>query len=373
MTWVPGHPLIVRNRLVAAGGWVERQDTAIMNMYRAPQIKRGDASKAKPWRDHLYHIYPDDADHIEKWFAHRVQRPGEKLNHCLMLGGAQGIGKDSLLEPLRHAVGPWNYQDVTPVQMLGRFNGFAKAVVLRINEARDLGEIDRFKFYEHVKLYAVAPPETLRVDEKNVREHYVFNVVGVVITTNYKSDGVFLPADDRRTYVAWSNSTKTDFAPEYWDRLWYFYTNQQGFEHVTAYLWEVDLEGFDPKAPPPKTPAFWDIVGSHTAPEDNELADVLDDMGSPEAVTLEAIIAHALGVGTGKPCDAAEWLRDRRNRRAIPHRMERCGYVPVRNPDRLADGNWKVGGKRMVIYAKVTLDQEAKVAAAKTLAEGNPR
>src|SRR5256885_5563179 len=42
-------------------------------------------------------------------------------------------------------------------------------------------------------------------------------------------------------------------------------------------------------------------------------------------------------------------LRERRNRRQIPHRLEAVGYVPVRNPD-AKDGLWKVGGRRMVVY-----------------------
>jgi hypothetical protein len=37
---------------------------------------------------------------------------------------------------------------------------------LRINEARDLGDFDRFKFYDHMKAYCAAPPDVLRVDEK---------------------------------------------------------------------------------------------------------------------------------------------------------------------------------------------------------------
>jgi hypothetical protein len=32
---------------------------------------------------------------------------------------------------------------VGPKQMLGRFNGFTKSVILRMSEARDLGEFDR--------------------------------------------------------------------------------------------------------------------------------------------------------------------------------------------------------------------------------------
>ena len=38
---------------------------------------------------------------IRLWMAHRVQRPHEKINHALVLGGDQGIGKDTLLEPVQ--------------------------------------------------------------------------------------------------------------------------------------------------------------------------------------------------------------------------------------------------------------------------------
>ena len=48
-----------------------------------------------------------------------------------------------LLEPVKHAVGPWNFHDIIPSQLLGRFNSFAKAVILRVNEARDLGDAER--------------------------------------------------------------------------------------------------------------------------------------------------------------------------------------------------------------------------------------
>ena len=83
--------------------------------------------------------------------------------------------------------------------------------MLRISEARDLGEFDRFKFYDHTKNFIAAPPDVLEVDEKNLREHYIVNVVGVIITTNHKSNGIYLPADDRRHYVAWSNFNKAMF------------------------------------------------------------------------------------------------------------------------------------------------------------------
>jgi hypothetical protein len=288
-----------------------------------------------------------------------VQRPQEKINHGLMLSGPQGIGKDSLLEPVKHAVGPWNFIEVSPQQMLGRFNGFLKCVVLRVSEAKDMGEVDRFKFYDHLKTYLAAPPDVLRCDEKNLREHNVFNVCGVVMTTNHKTDGIYLPADDRRHYVCWSDCTKADFTEMYWNGLWGWY-EREGFGHVAAYLAGLDLSGFDPKAPPPKTEAFWAIVDANRPPEDAELADILDTIGNPDATTILRIAEAA------PDAELAGWIRDRKNRRVIPHRLEKVGYVPVRS-EYADDGLWKLYGKRQAIYAKSTLSISDRLRAAKAL------
>jgi hypothetical protein len=361
MTWCPGFPMLIKDRLVVDGGWIERADVTCFNHYREPRVVPGDATKVGPWLDHVRKIYPEDANHIITWLAHRVQRPGEKINHALVLGGLQGIGKDTLLEPVKHAVGPWNFRDVIPANLFGRFNSFAKAVILRVNEARDLGDaerVNRFTFYDHTKTYTAAPPDVLRIDEKNLREYYVFNVLGFLITTNYKTDGIYLPADDRRHYVAWSNFTKEAFTSIYWNELWnWYYTG--GFEHVAAYLAALDISAFDPKAPPPKTPAFWDIVSANTAPEDAELMDVIDKLGNPDALTVKRLIAAATG-------DIADWLMERRNRRALPHRLEHCGYASVKNPDN-KQGLWKLKDGQQNIYAKASLSPAEAIKIARGL------
>jgi hypothetical protein len=119
---------------------------------------------------------------------------------------------------------------------------------------------------------------------------------------------------------------------------------------------EKDLSSFNPHAPPPKTQAFWEIVDASRAPEDAELADAIDALGSPDALTLEQIA----GVATQT---FGEWLRDRKNARRIPHRLESCGYVAVRN-DGAKDGHWKVDGRRQVVYAKTDLSQPERMTAA---------
>ncbi|WP_126172603.1 primase-helicase family protein [Altericroceibacterium xinjiangense] len=358
MTWAPGEPQIVHDRLISDGGWIRRPDCNVFNLYRPPAKIDGDASKAGPWLEHVRRIYPDDAEHLINWLAHRVQRPHEKINHAIVMGGAQGIGKDTILEPVKAAIGPWNFAEVSPQHMLGRFNGFVKSVILRVSEARDLGDVDRFAFYDHMKTYTAAPPDVLRVDEKHVREYAVFNVCGVIITTNHKTDGIYLPADDRRHYVAWSECSRDTFPADYWTGLYCWYRDG-GIEHVAAYLATQSLDSFDAKAPPPKTPAFWDIVSSNQAPENAELADALDTLGNPNAVTIVSIAAAA--------CEEYRaFLSDRKNSRKIPHRLEECGYSVVRNRD-AKDGLFKVNGRRCAIYAKKTLSPRDAIVAAEML------
>ena len=248
--------------------------------------------------------------------------------------------------------------------MLGRFNGFVKSVILRVSEARDLGNVDRFQFYDHMKTYTAAPPDVLRVDEKHLREHYVFNCCGVIITTNHKTDGIYLPADDRRHFVAWSDCEKGDFPPEYWNGLWSWYKNG-GYAHVAAFLSRLNISSFDPKAPPTKTPAFWEIADANRAPEDAELADVIDKLGNPDALTL-----HQIKTAAESNYEFHTWICDRKNRRAIPHRLDKCGYVPVRNDADKSDGQWKIGGNRVTVYAKKALSLKERLSAASALAEG---
>jgi Family of unknown function (DUF5906) len=370
VTWFPGEPVLIRDRLVVDGGIIHRRGVATFNRYRPPRLKLDDPRKAGPWVRHARRVFGRDALHLIRWFAHRVQRPGEKINHALLLGGEQqGTGKDTLLEPVRQAIGPWNFGDISPSQFLGRFNSFGRSVILRVNEARDQGETDRFKFYDHCKTAVVTPPSTLRLDEKFQPEYYIINCLGFIITTNHR-DGIYLPPEDRRHYVAWSARRMSDYEPDYWPKLWHWYENEGGYGHVAAYLAAFDLSGFDPKAPPPKTAAFWDIVNLNASPEDHELSDVIDLLGKPDpnypgriiqpdALTMTSLIAKASGT-------LLDTMMERKNFRALKHRLSRCKYVFVSNPDR-EDGRWTIGGKQETAYAKVSLSPQEREQAVREL------
>lgn len=369
MTWAPGEVEIIGGKHLVEGGWVDKPGARTYNTYKPPKQLVGDATKAGPWLEHLRYCYPADAEHLIDWLAHRVQRPAEKINHAIVLGGAPGLGKDSILVPVREAVGAWNLVEVSPAALMGRFSPFAKAVILRINEAHDLGDINRYQFYDRTKTYIAAPPDTLVCELKGRNPFSVPNVMGVIITTNHKTDGLHLPPDDRRHYVAWSDALGEDFAKDYFDKLYaWFYAG--GIGHVAAFLRARDISAFNAKRPPPKTDAWHEIVTAGTSPERNDIGDIIRALGDPDAVTVQDIVVEAR---TSNP-SLETWLGERSSRRLIPIRMEEAGYVAARNPNEKAGGRWLVSNKLVVVYAKKTLTAAQRLEAARTrVANGRAR
>lgn len=357
-TWIPGRPQIMVDTIAKKAYIQQRRGYNAYNSYEPPAIGEGDPQEAKPWLEHIEMVYPDNANHIIQWLAHRIQRPHEKINHAIVLGGKQGIGKDTLLAPAVHAIGPWNFQEVSPNQLLGRFNGFVRSVILRVSEARDMGDSDRYALYEHLKQYTAAPPEFLRCDEKYTQEYPVKNVCGVIITTNHKQGGIYLPSDDRRHYVAWSDKDKTDFTEKYWNDLWNWYENG-GFQNVYSLLTGWDLSDFNPKAPPEKTDAFWEFVDAGRSEQDSELAHALEKMNNPTAVTMDQIKTEA-------EWSLKDWLNDRRNRSKIPHKMANIGYEKIVRKD-VNDTRFSTSCGRKLVYGNLNYSKRERIDAANKL------
>jgi hypothetical protein len=86
-------------------------------------------------------------------------------------------------------------------------------------------------------------------------------------------------------------------------------------------------------------------------------------MERPDATTLDRIKAAAT---TRADAPLKMWLDDRKNSRAIPHRLESCDYVPVRNED-ARDGLWRINGRRQAVYARTDLPLQDRILAARAL------
>jgi hypothetical protein len=115
------------------------------------------------------------------------------------------------------------------------------------------------------------------------------------------------------------------------------------------------------------------IVRAGAASEEAELADVLELLGAPlnardahgnRSGPVVTTLAKVLEVTHG---DLFEWLKDRKNRRVIPHKFEACGYAPVRNND-AKDGLWVIGGQQQVVYDRLDVSLGDRIKAAQKLA-----
>jgi hypothetical protein len=362
-TWCPGKPTIILDTIADEGGLIPTPGCKTFNMYRPPMPIDGNPDKITPWMKHGEKLWGGHWDHIVKWFACRVQHPEIKINHGLVMGSLyQGIGKDLVTAPVRRAVGEWNFKDVSATRAFKYAddqNSFLERVILRLNEAHDLGDA-RFAFYEKSKPWMAAPPETLNIVDKWIKQHSMMNLVGVIITTNHRTDGLYMDPQDRRHYCAWSDALPEQFPDEYWTDFanW---LETEGRENVAHYLATLKLDDFDPKARPPKTDFWWAMVHANQHSETAGLLDVLDTVAQfdrlgetiyPAAITIDMLAAWARA-GGHKLEEIETFLRDNGKRRQLSHRLEKLGYEAHQNT--AYEGMWKVDGKRQIIYVQRAL------------------
>lgn len=364
MGWDPAEPMIIEDRILA-DDWVRAPGCRTFNIFLPSAIVpvRGDVSL---WLEHIKMIYPAEADHIVSWFAHRVQCPGEKVNHGLVFVGDPGIGKDTVIEPVVAAIGPHNFKSVSAARFFNsEFNGYLKSVMLRIDEVHDLGGESKYAFHDRTKPVLAAPPASHEINEKHIPHHSARNVCGVILTSNH-ADALYLDRSDRRHFVCISDRRKEDFPDGYFDGLYAWFANG-GNEAVAHYLAGVDLSAFNAKAPPPKTKGWHAIVAAGMAPETGDLADIIEALQRPAVVTLHTIRRHTT------PESALRMVfDDARQRKNIPKRLRDCGYIEVANPDSPSNGRWSTVTGKMKIYGRQDLTEGERLNAARKFASALP-
>jgi hypothetical protein len=375
VAWDPLEPAFIKDRVQQKGtaGWIDTPGAITMNTYMASRAQYGDAAQATPWVEQVFRLYPIEATHLISYFAHLVQHPGVKINHGVVMGGNTRIGKDSILQAVEYAIGSHNLQNINIGQLFEPFTYWTKCILLRINEAHDTGGDGslRTQFYERMKIVTAAPPDTLQYNNKNVKPYPVRNCCGVVITTNHPT-ALYLPRDDCRYFVMWSDLKREDYTADQWREYWDWFRGTgkhagktPGAQHVAALLktWPLATVGFDPKEPPLRTPAWYVTADSNATTADLELLDAIDALGNPDALVLPQILSKAPSNST-----LALDLNDRTKAKVWPIRMRGAGFTAIRHPT--ADqGLWRISGKRSVVYAKDSLGQDARMRAAEALAK----
>lgn len=285
-TWWPGKPRFIEHMVVSERGAMPLKGACCYNSYIPPLPCEGKvADDPELWIAHVKKLYPDPVEH-EHFFdfcAHMIQRPDEKINHGIVMAGAQGIGKDTALIPVRRGVGEWNAAEVGPDAITSAYNGHVKSVLLVINEVRPHDE--EFKasnFYNLLKPLLASPPEMLPMTLKYANTIYVRNLCHVILTTNDPL-AMFIPSEDRRLFVMSSvlrdPKKSNDFPSGYFDSL-YQWLDSGGTAAVIEWLKARVISPEMVRSPPPVTRGKAAIIESAVQVRRSQVDDVWDDFCS---------------------------------------------------------------------------------------------
>ncbi|MGA0002184.1 MAG: hypothetical protein ACO3IZ_11115, partial [Steroidobacteraceae bacterium] len=159
---------------------VEHQGQIYGNKWRdgRPQIE--DAIDPQPWLDHIERLIPDhlERNHMLDAFAFKVQHPGVKINHAILIGGIQGAGKDSMIAPLLYAIGgqhKLNCASVETAELQQQWGYYLENEIIIFNELRQSEAVDRRALENRLKPILAAPPELLTVQRKMMHPIQVRN------------------------------------------------------------------------------------------------------------------------------------------------------------------------------------------------------
>lgn len=228
-----------------------------LNTWREPKRARAlpDAASdrdVEPFLRLAAYVIPGKAEreHVFDFMAHTAQKPGEKINHALVLGSrSEGVGKDTLFEPLRAAIGRRYVREIGPPQLTASFNKWLVGCKLVI--VQEMHNFERRATMNLLKPLVAAPPEALSVNLKGVQEFFVPNLLSTVFFTN-ENDALAIQNGDRRYFIAWNDGEPQPKA--FYDEVWDWY-RAGGIEQVMRWLLSRDISRFNAKGRAPETEA----------------------------------------------------------------------------------------------------------------------
>lgn len=352
-TWWPGKPKFIKNMVVNERGAMPLDGAVCYNSYIAPNNRNLKTTKTpQKWINHVKKLYPQEREHQHffDFCAHMVQKPHQKVNHGLVLAGAQGIGKDTALLPVRAGVGEWNAAEIGPDAITQQYNGFLKSVLLVINEVRPHDDDHKASsFYNMLKPLLAAPPEMLPMTLKYANTIYIKNLCHVVLTTNDPLT-MYIPAEDRRLFVmtSWLDDPKTNavFPQNYFEDL-HSYLESGGTEAVINWLMSRNILQFNAAAPAEMTSGKKAIIDSATQIRRSAIDDLFElysetlfDGKSPEIIFSNDLISF---IKTTDYFDDINKIISLLNAKNFHFKMAERGYVMWKNPN---GHSWRCGSWR---------------------------
>jgi len=267
LTYAPGETaLVYRSGDVYGNTWLNARPVVV-----------GAAGDVSPWLEHVEALIPEavEREHVLDVLAFKVQNPQVKVNHAILHGGDEGIGKDTLYAPFIWAVcGPdlKNYGLVDGKKLDSDFDYHYQSEVVVLNELRETDASARRALANKLKPIIAAPPDVISINRKNRAPYDLVNRLLVLAFTNDYVP-LTLPSQDRRWFAVWSTAAR--LSAEASVKLWTWY-KAGGFEACAAWLYARDVSAFNPAAAPPVTDWKRNLVESSMSAAEGYLLELME-------------------------------------------------------------------------------------------------
>ena len=281
LTWHPSS-----NKILMAG------QRRLANTCRPPELKpiEGDVT---PWLNHLAYLIPniEQREHLLDWMAFTLQNPDIKINHQILWGGKPRIGKDAAIQPLIKALGAFNTTQPTATEVKGSFNGWAADTKLVV--VQEIAEFENHSIENQLKPLCAAPPESLRINLKGVKQYCIPNLLSMIFMTNDRQP-IPISASNDRFFCIWSDSVRK--SDEYYAELYAWIADNAA--NVSYFLHHRDLSNFNHGALPPRTSWRDEIAGFSVDNLTMDVATRIEEREAPFGTDLVSLneSADILGV-----------------------------------------------------------------------------
>ncbi len=293
-----------------AGVVVDEDGAPAFNTWRPSRLRpRPGATDedVRPWLDLAERVLPDPRERgwFLDWLASLIQHPGVKPAFGVVLGGAQGIGKDSLVAPVIAALGQHNVQAITVEVLNGAQTYWCESAQLVV--VTEMHSFSRREMGDKLKGILAAPPMTLPVNKKYLPQYDVPNIVAALLMTNHL-DALAIEDSDRRLLCLWSphpninrlgEAEQSALAEGF--RAFYAWRAQGGDEAVAGWLLRRDLAAFRKLTRAPDTAAKAEMRTAGRSEAAATLEDAMEAMDLPDLVSPGDLAARlSAGLGRGE-------------------------------------------------------------------------
>lgn len=256
----------------------------VFNLWRASDLEpiAGDCSLIL---NHFEYLIPEveEREHVLNVLAHAIQRPSEKIKHCILLVGGQGTGKSWILRLMERLFGPHNVAVEQNQYLSSNFNaqmGDKQVLILE-----EVGQEDRAETYNKLKVWITE--ESAKVEEKFVPAYRALTPRLMIALTN-RDLPIKVEADDRR--FMFIDSARTPREPKYYTQLFSVGLDQAGA--FLRLLMDRDISKFCASAHPPSTALKQDIVDASRPAIEQEIRRMIPQKEYPfdqELFTIRAL------------------------------------------------------------------------------------